>query len=589
LKNLNTFDKLLNIQKNDTLKTLDWIVLIITVAFISFYGMWKNRRSQNIQEYLLANRSLKWYSVALSIIATQASAITFLSAPGQAYFEGMGFVQIYFGLPLAMIVTAYVFLPRFYQWNVVTAYEFIERKFAVKVRLLTAILFLLQRGLAAGIVISAPSIILTNVLGWNFYVTVLVMGGLVVLYTTIGGSAAVSQTQFQQMIIILGGMGIAAYCVVANLPEKVHLSNAIHFAANANKMNVLDWDFDMGKKYTVWSGLLGGFFLTLSYFGADQSQVERYLSGSSQQQSRIGLLFNALFKIPMQFFILMIGALLFVFFQFEKPPIFFNESEIQKIESSQYATDFQQINQKYDAVFEARKSAAAEMIAAEGNANAQATWQQKNEELNVLRKDAKELMEKNNKSIDSDQNYMFLHYVIHYLPSGLVGLLIAVIFFASMSTTAAELNALASVSLVDIYKRLIFKDKSDAHYVLYSRIFTVVWAIIAVCFAMFAHQQTTLIEAINLTGSLFYGTILGIFLMVFFSEKLSSNAVFYGALASQVFILMLHFRASLGIFPEIKIAYLWYNMFGCVGAIGLSYLFSLFFPYQAKNEHQAEN
>lgn len=544
--------------------------------------MWKNRRSQNIQEYLLANRSLKWYSVALSIIATQASAITFLSAPGQAYFEGMGFVQIYFGLPLAMIITAYVFLPRFYQWNVVTAYEFIERKFAVKVRLLTAILFLVQRGLAAGIVISAPSIILTNVLGWNFYLTVLVMGGLVVLYTTVGGSAAVSQTQFQQMLIILGGMGIAAYCVVANLPQQVHLTDAIHFAASANKMNVLDWDFDMGKKYTVWSGVLGGFFLTLSYFGADQSQVERYLSGSSQQQSRIGLLFNALFKIPMQFFILMIGALLFVFFQFEKPPIFFNEHEVKKIEKSQYATDFQRINTKYDSVFEARKSAATEMIVANSPQKTNENWQQKNKELTSLREEARVLLKKNNDAIDSDQNYMFLHYVIHYLPSGLVGLLIAVIFFASMSTTAAELNALASVSLVDIYKRLIFKDKDDAHYVLLSRIFTVVWAIVAVSFAMFAHQATSLIEAINITGSLFYGTILGIFLLVFFSKKLSSDAVFYGALLSQIGILVLHFRESLGLHSDLKIAYLWYNMFGCLGAIIFSYLLSIVFPYQEK-------
>ncbi|MFN0200505.1 MAG: sodium:solute symporter [Bacteroidia bacterium] len=549
---------------------LDWLILVATMAFISIYGMWRNRRSQNIGEYLLANRSLKWYSVALSIVATQASAITFLSAPGQAYFDGLRFIQIYFGLPLAMIVIAWVFLPRFYQWNVITAYQYIEQKFDVKVRLLTACLFLIQRGLAAGLVISAPSLILSHVLGWNFYLTVLLMGGVVVAYTTIGGSAAVSQTQFQQMLIILGGMAVAAGIIIHKLPENVSLSKAISFADNMGKMNALDFSFDWHNKYTVWSGLLGGFFLSLSYFGADQSQVERYLSGQSMEQSQKGLFFNALFKIPMQFFILMIGVLLFVFYQFEKPPIYFNTTEVEKIKNSSYQAEFQTLQNQYDALFEQQKTAVTQGIEKGWEAQAKAQVKANQDSITKIRKATYSLIQKNNPLAETEQNYMFLSFVMNYLPHGLIGLLIAVIFFASMSTTAAELNALASVSIVDIYQRVIAKDKSDAHYVFMSRLFTVIWAALAVSFAMFAHSASTLIEAINLMGSLFYGTILGIFLLVFFSKNLASNAVFLAAIISQILVFLIHLSDTF--------AYLWYNLIGCVVTVVLAYLLNLFFP-----------
>lgn len=553
---------------------IDWLVLASTLIFITVYGLWRNRRSDNISEYLLANRSLPWYTVALSIIATQASAITFLSAPGQGYFDGVRFVQFYLGLPLAMFVVAKVFLPRFYGMHVITAYEMIEKKFDWRVRVLTAVLFLLQRGLAAGLVISAPSIILNEVLGWNFYLTVAGMGGIVVLYTTVGGAAAISQTQFQQMLVILFGMAAAAYIVVANLPEQVSLGQAFSFAAKAGKMNAIDFSFDWKNKYNVWSGLIGGFFLALSYFGTDQSQVERYISAKSIEESRKGLFFNAMFKLPMQFGILTIGALLFVMFQFQDTPIYFKTKTL--IELSQASPEnnesFNAVHANYHETQEEKMIAAQKYVAKPTEENFE-IWKKWNEKSNAQRQSFIDYLHKTDKKAD-DKNYLFLYFVLHYLPHGLIGLLIAVIFFASMSTTASEINALASVSVVDIYQRFVNKEGTDKHYVSISRWLTVIWAIIAVTFALSIQSSQSLIETINEIGSLFYGVILGIFLLVFYSKNLSATAVLWAALLTEIGVLYLHFTGS--------VSFLWYNVAGCLGMIAWAYLLNGMLPKSDK-------
>lgn len=548
---------------------IDWAVLILTIAVISFYGIWKNRRSKNISEYLLANRSLPWYTVALSIIATQASAITFLSAPGQGYFDGVRFVQFYLGLPLAMWVIAKVFLPRFYSMNVITAYESIEKVFDYRVRIFTAILFLIQRGLAAGLVISAPSIILSEILGWNFYLTVLMMAGIVVIYTTVGGSAAISQTQFQQMIIILLGMLAAGVLIIWNLPQEVSLTDALSLAQAGSRLKVIDMSFDWKNKYNVWSGLIGGFFLALAYFGTDQSQVERYLSGKSIEESRKGLFFNALFKLPMQFFILLLGALLFSLYQFEKPPLFFKLNEIPSIiqQNPQTAARFSTLQHEFDSLHTQQRTLATAYLSArkQGKATSEmiVQWQEAQLATTQVRDSAQALIHKYNPKAE-EKNYLFLQFVLTNFPHGIIGLLIAVIFFASMSTTASEINALASVSVVDIYARFIQKTGSDAHYVKVSRWLTVFWALFSVAIALFLNQSTTLIEAINQLGSLFYGVILGIFLLMFFAPKLHASAVFYGAIFAEIGVLMVHFSG--------KFSYLWYNVFGCLFVIVFAFL-----------------
>lgn len=534
---------------------LDWLVLAATVLFITLYGLWRNRRSQNITEYLLADRSLPWYTVAFSIIATQASAITFLSAPGQAYFDGVRFVQFYLGLPLAMWVIAKVFVPRYYGQQVVTAYQLLEEKFDWRVRALTACLFLIQRGLAAGLVISAPCIILNQVLGWNFYLVVLAMGGIVVLYTTVGGSKAISQTQFQQMLIILLGMIVAGIVLVWRLPEAVGLGDALGFAAKAGKMKVLDFGFDWKNKYNVWSGLIGGFFLSLAYFGTDQSQVERYISAKSVKESQRGLFFNALFKLPMQFGILTLGALLFVFFQLEPAPIFFKSATLQQLPAPELQTGYQNLqaqNRQNALTYLAQPS--------ETNFN---TWQQQQKKLEAKRNEYIALAKKQDPYAE-DKNYVFLYYVLNYLPHGLIGLLIAVIFFAAMSTASSEMNALASVSLVDIYQRFFVKSGSDRHYVNVSKLLTVLWALLAVGFALSIRSAETLIETINQIGSLFYGVILGIFLLAFFSKGISAKAVLLAAVVVEAGVLLLHLSGG--------VSYLWYNAAGCVGMLGVAWL-----------------
>lgn len=552
---------------------LDWLVLCGTTAFIAIYGWWKNRGAKDIESYLRGGNELKWQTIGLSIMATQASAITFLSTPGQAYEDGMRFVQFYFGLPLAMIVISAVFVPIYYRLKVFTAYEYLERRFDLKVRLLGAFLFLLQRGLAAGITIYAPAIILSSILGWSLVLTNFVIGTIVILYTVSGGSKAVSQTQKQQMIVIMAGMLFAAAILISRLPSGVSLTDATALAGALGKMNVVDFRLDWNNRYNFWSGLIGGFFVAMAYFGTDQSQVQRYLSGRSITESRLGLLFNGLFKIPMQFLILYIGLLVFVFYLFVQPPIFFNTPALEAARKSPIAArELAQIEKSYRLDFPAQGVAAKAFLDARRSGDTKLLREARERlkasaaRLHVHRKAAKDSIKKAfPKSETKDSDYIFLFFVISTLPIGLIGLLIAVILSAAMSSIASELNALGSTMTIDFYRRLVKTEASDPHYVFVSKAFTVFWGLIALSFALFASLVDNLIEAVNIIGSLFYGTILGLFVVAFFLSWVRSHAVFGAALLAQASVIFLYFTSKLG--------FLWYNVVGCSLVVGLSILF----------------
>jgi len=548
---------------------LDWLVLTGTLLFITIYGMYKSRKQQNLEGYLLGDRSLPWYQVMFSVIATQASAITFLSAPGQAFTDGMRFVQFYFGMPLAMIVVSAVFLPRFSKLNIFTAYEYLEKRFNVQTRVLTAFLFLLLRGLSAGLTIYAPAIILSSLLGWNIFFANLMMGSLVILYTMTGGSKAVSVTQFQQMIVISIGMLIAGFMVVRLMPDEVGFFEALHIAGSLDKLNTITTTFDFSDKYNIWSGLLGGFFLSLSYFGTDQSQVSRYLSGKSVEESRKGLLMTGFVKIPMQFLILLIGALLVVFYQFNTAPVFFNQSLLNKIKQTEHAPAILKIEQEQEQLAAEKKTIAFQLIESEENEALKTQLKELNQKETELRKQTKAIIKEAKPLADTnDTNYIFLDFVMRYLPQGLIGLLIAVIFCASWSSTSSELNALASTSVIDVYKRLLNKNATDGQYVFASKAATLMWGIFAIGVAQFATAMGSLIEAVNVLGSLFYGTILGIFLTAFFIKKVKGNSVFIAAIISETIVLLLYiFNIT---------AFLWLNLIGCVLVMVLSVLFSAF-------------
>ena len=554
---------------------LDWSVLIGTLAFIVIYGMWKSRGDKDIEGFLLADKTMPWYVVGISIMATQASAITFLSAPGQAYTDGMRFVQFYFGLPIAMVILCVTFVPIFHKLNVFTAYEFLEKRFDLKTRALTAFLFLVQRGLACGLTIYAPSIILSSILGWNIYYTNLFMGGLVVIYTVAGGTKAVSITQMQQMAVIFIGMFIAAFMVVRLMPAELSFTQSLKVAGKMGKLNVTDFSFDLKNQYNVWSGLIGGLFLMLSYFGTDQSQVGRYLGGRSIGQSRLGLLFNGILKIPMQFSILLIGALLFVFYQFHQPPIHFNQVEVDKISQSSLSPQFRELEAKSEVIYQEKQVYLNGLVQAikEGDEVKSEHWsalaKNKQEETNRIRTEVKSLMKQNDSAAETnDTNYIFLSFVMRFLPAGLIGLLIAVIFSASMSSTSSELNALASTTVVDIYKRMFRPEGSDQHYLKVSKFTTVLWGIYAILVAMFANQMGSLIEAVNKLGSLFYGTILGIFVVAFYFKRIRGSVVFYAALVAEAIVIYC-FYIDLT-------AFLWLNLIGCVSVVIVSFLFSIF-------------
>ncbi len=535
-----------------------------------------------MHDFVLSGREAKWYTVAISVMATQASAITFISLPGQAYVDGMRFVQSYLGLPLAMVILCIVAIPMYHRLNVLTAYEFLEKRFDLKTRTLAASLFLLQRSLAAAISIYAPSIVLSIIMGWNVSYVIFVIGILVVLYTTSGGTRAVSWAQSYQMAIITLGMVSVGFFVVYSLPQDVSFSDALSVAALSGKFNTIDFTFDLNNKYTFWSGLLGGLFLQLSYFGTDQSQVQRYLSGESVTQSRLGLLFNGMMKIPMQFGILFIGAMMFVFYQFTAPPLFFNQSEVAKLRGTPYEAEYKRLSEDFEKaanVRSVRLRAYTTAVKTGDNASKQAVTQElttNEQELKSLKKEAQVLLKKNDaKAATNDTNYIFLTWIINHLPTGLVGLLIAVVFSASMSSASSEINALASTSVIDLYKRLFQGALTEARSVWVTRFATVMWGAIIVGFAQFMGSIGSLIEAVNTVGSLFYGAILGIFMAAFFLKNTSGTAVFTAALLTEAIIFALNTWTSIG--------FLWYNLIGCVLVLVLALAVSPLFPPTPQN------
>ncbi len=562
------------------MQLIDWFILVFTLLFIVVYGAWKTKGSKDVKDYILGNNESKWWTVGISVMATQASAITFLSTPGQAFHDGMGFVQFYFGLPIAMIIICVFFIPIYHKLNVYTAYEFLENRFDQKTRSLAAILFLIQRGLAAGITIYAPAIILSSILGWNLNLLNLIIGVLVIIYTVSGGTKAVNVTQKQQMFIIMLGMFIAFYLILSYLPEEVSFNNALQIAGVNDKMNILDFSFNPNSRYTFWSGITGGLFLALSYFGTDQSQVQRYLSGKSIRESQLGLAFNGLLKVPMQFFILLTGVMVFVFFQFNKVPLNFNPTSQIAVEKSIYANDYKALEDRLENIQEEKKEITL-IYANQLNFDVDNPVLRKkiialSEKEKTIREEAQGIIKKI-KQEPNDKDYVFIHFILNYLPVGLVGLLLAVILSAAMSSTASELNALSSTTTMDIYKRNLKTEKSDKHFVLASKGFTLMWGVIAILFACFGTLIENLIQLVNIVGSVFYGTILGIFLVAFFFKFIKGNAIFYAGVISQIIIFIIYYN-YIHIYPSGKelLGYLWLNAIGAALTLSLSTLIQLF-------------
>ena len=601
-----------------TLDWIDWTVLIATLATIVGYGTWKTRGRNNAEDYIKGGSSSKWWTIGLSVMATQASAITFLSTTGQAFSDGMGFVQFYFGLPIAMIIICLVFIPLYHRLKVYTAYEFLENRFDLKTRSLTAILFLIQRGLAAGITIFAPAIILSVVLGWNIVTLNVIIGLLVIIYTVSGGTKAVTVTQKQQMFVIFAGMLAALFIIINLIPEEVSFKDAIDIAGATGKMKVLDFSFDLENRYTVWTGLIGGTFLMLSYFGTDQSQVQRYLSGKSMKEMQMGLLFNGMLKVPMQFFILLVGVMVFVFYQFNPSPLNFIDASTQTVLKSEYCDEYRTLQDKQSILFtEKQKVSLAlsknkdaslkkdlfkldsiektyrveskflikkavdpdytaeynnlqnEVIALKSNPESEA-YLLKSVELTALYKAAAKDTQTN------DRDYMFIRFILNNLPTGLIGLLLAVILSAAMSSTASEINALATITSIDLYGRNLKGEKDDAHMVKMTKWFTFGWGIVAIIIACFADLAENLIQLVNIIGSIFYGNVLGIFLLAFFFKYIKGNAVFIGALITQAIVVM-------GWWFD-WMPYLWLNLFGCVVVITIANLLQLTLTKKTKIE-----
>jgi len=541
----------------------DWIVLAVTLLFIVLYGVWKTKGSKNVQDYIRGGNTAKWHTIGLSVMATQASAITFLSTPGQAFHSGMGFVQFYFGLPIAMVIICLVFIPIYHKLKVYTAYEFLENRFDLKTRTLTAILFLIQRGLAAGITIFAPAIILSAVLGWDLIFLNIIIGVLVIIYTVSGGTKAVSVTQKQQMAVIFTGMIIAFYLIMSYLPENITFKKALEIAGASGKMEVLDFSFDFNNRYTFWSGIIGGTFLALAYFGTDQSQVQRYLTGKSIKEMQLGLIFNGLLKVPMQFFILLVGVMVFVFYQFNPSPVNFNPIAQEEVMNSQYAPEFEKIQNEQDKIFNDKQLIIQKYVETEDE-KYKTYISLANEADQEIRTEAKLLVEKvaDEKDIkieSNDRDYVFIHFILNNLPRGLIGLLLAVSLSAAMSSTASELNALASTTAIDLYKRKS-KNTSEIHMVKSTKLFTLAWGILAIGIACIANLAENLIQLVNIIGSIFYGNVLGIFLLAFFIKFVRGNAVFLAAIITQIIIITLYLLDS---FELINLPYLWLNFVGC--------------------------
>lgn len=547
------------------MQQLDWIILIGTLLFIVSYGAYKTKGSKNVTEYIKGGSDAKWWTIGLSVMATQASAITFLSTPGQAFHSGMGFVQFYFGLPIAMVVICMVFIPIYFRLKVFTAYEFLESRFDLKTRTLTAILFLIQRGLAAGITIFAPSIILSAVLGWDLTTLNIIIGVLVIIYTVTGGTKAVSVTQKQQMAVIFAGMFVAFYLIVSYLPADINFTKALKIAGASGKMEILDFSFNFDNRYTFWSGIIGGSFLALSYFGTDQSQVQRYLTGKSVKEMQMGLIFNGLLKVPMQFFILLVGVMVFVFYQFNASPLNFNPAATKIVQNSEYGDEYKLLENQHQEL-EKQKSIANLNY---GKDLKNASYVDEIQRLNALddenRVKAKELIKKADASAETnDKDYVFIHFILNNLPRGLIGLLLAVILSAAMSSTASELNALASTTTMDLYKRNVKEEKTDAYYVKVTKWFTLIWGIIAISVACVANLFDNLIQLVNIIGSIFYGNVLGIFLLAFFIKYVKGNAVFLAAIITQI-IVFIGYKSD-------WMPYLWLNLFGCALVMSIAIL-----------------
>tara|TARA_R110002073_G_scaffold139232_2_gene289320 strand:- start:91466 stop:93274 length:1809 start_codon:yes stop_codon:yes gene_type:complete len=591
------------------LNYIDWIVLIGTLLFIVLYGSWKTKGRKNAQDFIRGGNQSKWWTIGLSVMATQASAITFLSTTGQAYSDGMGFVQFYFGLPIAMVIICMVFIPLYHRLKVYTAYEFLENRFDLKTRSLTAILFLIQRGLAAGITIFAPAIILSVVLGWDIIYLNIIIGILVIIYTVSGGTKAVTITQKQQMFVIFAGMLAALFIILSLIPDEVSFAKALDIAGASGRMEVLDFSFDLENRYTVWTGVIGGTFLMLSYFGTDQSQVQRYLSGKSMKEMQMGLIFNGLLKVPMQFFILLVGVMVFVFYQFNQAPLNFIDASTEKVLASEYSQQYESLQKKQNTLFLEKKELSIEFSKNE-NANTRkkliqldsierahrleskylikraidssyanqydrlsadlsdiaensAAFKEKQAELLSLYKDSAKDTETN------DRDYMFITFILKYLPKGLIGLLLAVILSAAMSSTASEINALATITSIDLYSRNMKEDKGEQHLVKATKVFTLMWGIIAIVIACFANLAENLIQLVNIIGSIFYGNVLGIFLLAFFLKFVKGNAVFIAALITQVIVII-------GWYLD-WMPYLWLNLFGCVLVMLIAIILQQFF------------
>ena len=548
------------------MRPLDWVVLGGTLTCIVAYGLYKGRGSDTMNKYLLAGRTMPWYAMALSIMATQASAITFISTTGQAYVDGMRFVQFYFGMPIAMVILSATAVPLFHRANVYTAYEFLEKRFDTKTRALASIVFLIQRGLAVGLSLYAPAIVLAVIFGWPDRITTLVMGALITVYTVTGGIKAVTWTDVQQMIIILCGLVVAFFMIVHMLPSGISFTDALYLAGAAGKLNAVDLKFDLNNRYNLWSGLIGGCFLALSYFGCDQSQVQRYLTGKSIAQSKLSLIFTAVAKIPMQFLILFVGAMVFVFFLFERPPLLFQQVAMHDLESPAQHQQFAPIDTRFAQAFEQRKQASIAIVEAHRahddgkRAESLQRYRDAQKQINDVRASGAKLYEHSSGEKGfNDTNYIFLSFVTHYLPAGVVGLLIAVIFAAAMSSSSGEVNSLATVTVIDVYRRHIRPDATDRHYLWVSRLATGFWASYAVFFAQYAKKLGSLIEAVNLLGSLFYGSLLGVFVLAFWFRRVTGTGAFIGMLVGEAAIFAAFWFTS--------ISFLWYNVIGCVVVI----------------------
>ena len=563
------------------MQQIDWIILVITLLFIVIYGVWKTKGSTgNVKDYILGNNETPWWTVGLSVMATQASAITFLSTPGQAYHDGMGFVQFYFGLPIAMVVISMTFIPIYHKLKVFTAYEYLEERFDLKTRSLASILFLVQRGLGTGITIYAPSIILSSILGWNLTQLNIIIGSLVIIYTFSGGTKAVNVTQKHQMFVIMFGMIATFFLILHLLPNDMTFGNALHIAGANDKMNIVDFSFDPETRYTFWSGITGGFFLALSYFGTDQSQVGRYLSGKSIRESQMGLIMNGFLKVPMQFFILLIGVMVFVFFQFNPVPLNFNPNNKIAVEKSIYKEEYHHLEKQLANLSEEKKEFNLLYIDHLNQNYDNPILRKKLTALsnkeNDLREQAKELISKaDTKAETNDKDYVFINFILNYLPKGLIGLLLAVILSAAMSSTASGLTALASTTAIDIYKRNLKDEKSDKHYVNATRVFTVFWGIVAILFACIGTLFENLIQLVNIIGSIFYGTVLGIFLVGFYIKYIRAKAIFWGAIFSQLMIFYIFYLDI--------VSFLWLNFIGALMTIIIALLLQ-FFLFKNKKE-----